>query len=385
MLQRVITAAIVAIASIGATVCGQTALAASDVQPAESAAPPSEYPAVRRVVVIGYMLGAYEDFRALLRQEGLIDEHDNWTGGDAHLVQLGNIFGPGPSLDEGVRLLMKLENQAVAAGGMVHALHGKTEHMILLNDLSRVFRAEGPLYAKYVTENSEAARQELFDRVMKDFDGYMAGRPDAAELRENYVNYFNRQVRPGGAEFLATLAPGTEMGDWLRSRNTVIKIGDYVFCYGGISEKYAETPLKEINDKYRAELREGKLWIPPRVDLLGPLWWSELTTRRDGELRDRVEWIMYKLGARGMVVGHSPLTTATQRGRIIHCESNLGNLAGEPLTAIEIVDGRVIERAGDRTIEFTVPPPLPANEPPRPPAPSIQPRDQYDPKARAPR
>jgi len=42
---------------------------------------------VERIVAIGDVHGDYEQFATLLRQSGLIDENNAWTGGANHLVQ----------------------------------------------------------------------------------------------------------------------------------------------------------------------------------------------------------------------------------------------------------------------------------------------------------
>lgn len=342
---------------------------------------PCEFPDAERIVVVGTVAGYYDQFRGLLRDMELIDEKDNWAGGTAHLVQLGNLYGDGPSLDGSVKLLMKLEGQAAAAGGMVHVLHGKSENMVLGGNLAPVNR--GPHdsgYLVYASPEGDVKRAALLKRYSEAFDHYAAGDPDVMRNKSEFLESMNGQINPGGPEYLELIAPGTEMGDWLRSRNVVIRIGDTVFSYGGVSEEYCETPLEEINERFRSELRADKLWMTPRVDRKGPLWWAELSARRDVETRALVEWILHKMGARAMVVGHSPVIGHERRGRVYHVDSRMHEWRDVEPLALEIVEGRFVFRQGETVFNVGSPNPLPEEAPPAPVGLVQEPEPEIDPK-----
>ena len=53
---------------------------------------PCEFTTEGRVVVVGDLFSEFDEFRRVLRLRELIDEEDNWIGGDAHLVQTGTSF-----------------------------------------------------------------------------------------------------------------------------------------------------------------------------------------------------------------------------------------------------------------------------------------------------
>src|SRR5688572_6124464 len=89
----------------------------------------SEWDNVPRIVAIGDLEGDYEKFVDMLRTAELIDARNNWRGGRAHLVQLGDIPDRGPNSRQIMDLLMRLEPQARRAGGHVHALIGNHEAM----------------------------------------------------------------------------------------------------------------------------------------------------------------------------------------------------------------------------------------------------------------
>ncbi len=92
---------------------------------------PYEWTGVDRVVAVADLHGDYDRFVFILAhpQVGLIDDDLRWTGGKTHLVQLGDVVDRGPRAKEILDLLMRLEKEAAAAGGMVHMLLGNHEEM----------------------------------------------------------------------------------------------------------------------------------------------------------------------------------------------------------------------------------------------------------------
>src|SRR3972149_10543666 len=78
---------------------------------------PHEWNGVKRVVAVGDVHGAYENFVAVLEGTGLIDARHHWIGGRAHLVQTGDVVDRGPDSRRVMDLLMELEEQAEKAGG----------------------------------------------------------------------------------------------------------------------------------------------------------------------------------------------------------------------------------------------------------------------------
>src|SRR5207248_1697127 len=102
---------------------------------------------VERIVAVGDVHGDYEQFTGVLASAGLIDGHGDWTGGKTHLVQNGDIVDRGPDSRAVMDLLMKLEKQAAAAGGAVHALIGNHEAMNVYGDLRYVSPGEFASYA----------------------------------------------------------------------------------------------------------------------------------------------------------------------------------------------------------------------------------------------
>jgi len=86
---------------------------------------------VDRIVIVGDLHGAYENFVKILKQTGLIDEQLQWIGGKSHLVQMGDILDRGDRARDIFELLIELEKSAQDAGGFVHVLIGNHEEMNL--------------------------------------------------------------------------------------------------------------------------------------------------------------------------------------------------------------------------------------------------------------
>ncbi|WP_158299822.1 metallophosphoesterase [Glycomyces paridis] len=75
--------------------------------------------------------GHYDALVAALRERGLVDEESRWTGGDARLWILGDLFDRGEEGVAVVRLLRALAGPAAAEGGLVDTLIGNHEVLVL--------------------------------------------------------------------------------------------------------------------------------------------------------------------------------------------------------------------------------------------------------------
>ena len=101
-----------------------------------------EWSNVPRVVAIGDIHGAHDNFVAVLKSARLVDAELRWAGGKTHLVQTGDVLDRGPDSRKSIDLLMELEKQAKRAGGRVHALIGNHEAMNIVGFLDYVSKEE---------------------------------------------------------------------------------------------------------------------------------------------------------------------------------------------------------------------------------------------------
>jgi TPR repeat protein len=247
---------------------------------------------VGRVVAVGDVHGDYEQFTAVLASAGLIDGDGNWTGGKTHLVQTGDVVDRGPDSRAVMDLLMKLEKQAAAAGGAVHALIGNHEAMNVYGDLRYVSPGE---FASYV-HGGEASREI----------GY--GQSTIREpARPEIVRVAMTTNTPAGyVEHRAAFAPDGVYGRWIRSHNSIIRINRTLFLHAGLGAKYEDWPLDRINDEVRAELNDfTKLHGGAATDEDGPLWFRGLAKDDEQTLTPLVDQLLKHFDVDRIVIGHT--------------------------------------------------------------------------------
>ncbi len=117
-----------------------------------------------RIVAIGDIHGEYDGFVSILQSAGLVDDDVNWIGGETTLVQTGDIFDRGLEVFRVLDLLMRLEQEAAAAGGQVIVLVGNHDGMNLVG----FFRDVNPeIYAQFVDKQSEKRRKVAYKNFKK--------------------------------------------------------------------------------------------------------------------------------------------------------------------------------------------------------------------------
>ena len=76
---------------------------------AQADAAKAEWHGVERVVAFADVHGAHAELVGLLREAGVIDARDRWTGGRAHVVSLGDLLDRGADSRRVMDLLMRLQ------------------------------------------------------------------------------------------------------------------------------------------------------------------------------------------------------------------------------------------------------------------------------------
>ncbi|MGH9673739.1 MAG: metallophosphoesterase [Bryobacteraceae bacterium] len=255
---------------------------------------------VERVVAMGDVHGDYKQFTTLLGQAGLIDKDEKWTGGKAHLVQTGDVPDRGPDTRKIMDLLMKLEKEASRAGGAVHALIGNHEAMNVYGDLRYVIPEE---YAAFRDSNSERTREMIWEQHLE----VLRRNPNApASPDKAYRQDWESKHPMGFVEHRRNWAPNGKYGQWVRSHNAVVKVNDSLFLHGGISPKFADTMLQQINERVRQELEDFKLLQDGvTMDPDGPLWYRGLATENEATLASHVDTVLRNYGVKRIVIGHT--------------------------------------------------------------------------------
>jgi hypothetical protein len=294
---------------------------------------------VERIVAVGDVHGAYDRFIEILQTSGLIDEKQRWSGGRAHLVQLGDVVDRGPDSRKALDFLQRLEGEAASAGGAVHALLGNHEIARMLGDLRLVHPGE---YKAFVTDNSEEMRKRLLDLV----------KPPDPEA-------FLKTTPLGQTEMIIAFGAKGDYGKWLRTHDAVAKINGILFLHGGISPTVAPMSCDEINATVQREIttdfdqtqKAPLSALAARVD--GPLFYRGLADEPD-EFGPQVDEILTKQGVKAIVIGHTVSPTGRIRARFgskvfqIDTAMQPAYVPNGRASALEIKDGQVTAIYVDR-------------------------------------
>jgi hypothetical protein len=239
------------------------------------------YRGVREVFVIGDIHGEYSRVVNLLKNNGIIDDNNDWIWGKGHLVFMGDIFDRGRGVTEALWMVFNLEKQAEAAGGKVHLLLGNHEPMIFKDDL------------RYVADEYYSLCENL---------------------GLNYSDLFSYD---------------TVLGLWLRQKPVILSINDFLFVHAGLSPEMIERhlPLDTINRVVWRYLNnnEGEVDAEIRTFLLGSrgiLWYRGLIAE-EGRM-DVIDESTLNSGldfynAKSVITGHTEVDTIKSffKGKVI--------------------------------------------------------------------
>ncbi|MCJ7557180.1 MAG: metallophosphoesterase [Gammaproteobacteria bacterium] len=282
---------------------------------------------VKRMVVVGDAHGAYQHLFRVLRQSGVMDEQGQWTGGNTHLVSLGDLMDRGADSRKIMDLLMQLQKQAPGSGGRVHVLVGNHELMNLTGDLRDTNTAE---FLSYLDLETPEQRQEARTRY------------ETLPL-ESRATGFDEKYPPGFFGHRRAFSATGAYGAWLREQPYMIVINDMALVHGGLPEMVAQHGLDGTNrelDHMLASYESGwqdlmtttsagpELDFDERMQLAenlpegrgvafveassvnlfspgGPLWAREDSLCIPVTVEDTLLAALEKLGATRVVVGHS--------------------------------------------------------------------------------
>lgn len=200
-----------------------------------------------RIVAMSDPHGAYDALAGTLANAGIIDADGNWAGAAAHLVITGDLLDRGADSRRIMDLVMRLEEQAPAAGGMVHLTLGNHEVMNLVGDLRYVAVAE---YAAFADEESAEEREQWFQSTLSARRLAADDAVDEAALREE----FDRARPPGFYAHRRAFGSEGKYGRWLLQKPLVVVVNDSAFVHGGLSPMVADLGLDRLNDEMRSQV-----------------------------------------------------------------------------------------------------------------------------------
>ena len=277
-------------------------------QPTAAKGIPYEWNNVPRIVAIGDIHGAYDNFVAVLKNAELVDDELRWIGGETHLVQNGDVLDRGPDSRKCMDLFIELEKQAKRAGGRVHALIGNHEAMNLVRFLDYVSEEE---FTSYTDSNSARLRERAFKIHYEEEKKQAKTKGERAPPEDKAREMFKSKHPLGYFEHRRAFGSNGRYGRWLRSHNAAVRINGVVFSHGDWSEELSALGIEEFNRRVRDEL-SGKAPLEGGVSfhLKSPLQYRGLANvslerARQEAHRAKVDRILLNLQATRMVVGHT--------------------------------------------------------------------------------
>lgn len=202
-----------------------------------------------RVVAMSDPHGAYDALAATLANAGVIDTDGNWNGAATHLVITGDLLDRGADSRRIMDLVMQLEEQALAAGGMVHLTLGNHEVMNLVGDLRYVAVGE---YAAFAAEESANERERWFQSLLSARRLATEGEVDELLLRAE----FDRARPPGFYAHRRAFGSEGKYGRWLLQKPLLVVVNDTAFVHGGLSPVVADLGLNRLNDEMRSQVMD---------------------------------------------------------------------------------------------------------------------------------
>lgn len=172
---------------------------------------PDNYQMPEKLILMSDIEGNFDGFSSFLINNRVIDKNFNWIYGNGHLLLNGDFVDRGENVTQVLWLIYKLEQEAIKQNGKVHYILGNHEIMNFQGNAS---------YAN-----------KKYKRVAQ-----LISKNDSLDVATQYL-YSDK----------------TELGKWLRSKNVIEKIGNYIFVHAGLSPdilKY-KVSISKINQIVR--------------------------------------------------------------------------------------------------------------------------------------
>ena len=274
---------------------GSPQVAGEHVQGPESGTPVSYFPAAKRLVAIGDLHGDYNKAVRAFKVAGLVDDAENWVGGDTVAVQVGDVLDRGGEEIRIFHFLEKLKGQAAGQGGAVHVLNGNHEVMNVAGRFRYATESAMDEFERWEKVRRFGLRLKCLCSDDRAGCGSRIPPPSAsgAEARR-------RALRPGGPLSTAFLA----------RHPVALVVGSSVFVHGGLHPTHLEYGIRRMN-------REASEWIrgdsadeavPWFLSGRNAIVWSRqysMPSERQCDCEMLREALTRLPGARRMVVGHT--------------------------------------------------------------------------------
>ena len=260
------------------------------------------FPTVDRVVVISDIEGNFAALYSILLAQGVIDTAGNWVYGDGHLVMLGDLFDRGPDVTPLLWWLYVLEEQAQGAGGHLHILLGNHELMIIGGD------------TRYIHEK------------------------------------YRHQQKVTGIDYTSLYSTESVLGNWLRSKPALTRIGYNLFSHGGISPQVLglDMSIDDLNRRVisrNLQLEESESIADDVIFGSNGIFWYRGWVESP-PTEEVLNLVLEKYKAERMVIGHTvvPSIQTSFDGKLVMADvEQPGNVNGSVVKALLIEDGKFFE------------------------------------------
>ncbi|MCB0688303.1 MAG: metallophosphoesterase [Saprospiraceae bacterium] len=236
---------------------------------------PEEFTMPDKLVAISDIEGNFNGLASFMIHNKIVDQEFNWIFNEGHFLINGDLVDRGPYPMAILWLMYKLESQAEDQGGRVHINLGNHDIM----NIQGWRDYANPDYQKNVCAVTERLEGDQAFRF----------------LHSNV----------------------SEIGKWLRSKNTVIKIGNLLFVHGGLSYQLLpyKLSLQDINKIVRKNIDQDFYFGSSNSELIntvmgrkGPIWYRTLAREHEGRPMDsqkQLESVLQYYDVEKMVIGHT--------------------------------------------------------------------------------
>lgn len=281
--------------------------------------PPHTYPMPERLIAISDIEGNFNGFSSFLQTNAVIDSAFNWNFGTGHLVLIGDFVDRGKNVLPVLWLIYKLEQQATEAGGHVHFILGNHELMNIHGNF------------KYAEHKYRKIAEEI-------------GKKE--DMKENFKSLF---------------AIDSELGKWMRSKNIIEKIGDYIFVHAGLSPEILplDISINEMNTLLRNNIDEP-LYHKPKEDeranfvmgRKGPYWYRGCVKNYKYYPKiksEELDTILQYYDAKKMMIGHSVVEDVSTRfdEKLIRIDVKHGTIKQSGKTKGVLIENEILYKVDD--------------------------------------
>ena len=219
-----------------------------------------------KLLMLSDLEGQFDRFVDLLRAQGVVDAGLHWRYGRGHVALAGDFVDRGERVLPLLWLVYRLEGEAARAGGRVHYVLGNHEQKLLRGDMESW------------PERMRASAQRI----------------------------------EGGSR--AMFSESSVLGQWLRTKPVVARVGDHLLAHGGVSAGFLQAGLSidEANAIARPHLATRHLFLPARAQpVLGRRGvtryrgLAKADERREADPVSHLRAVARRYGVRRLAIGHT--------------------------------------------------------------------------------